>query len=376
MKNAPKKWRVNENIEVCAANIPVIPIRSRVRGTVGLNVYWGLGVILKVVGISFKSIFKQSERYDIIHSHCSGVAAPLVVGLISKWILRKPLVYTVHCCRIGTYEPMNRLDKLINKYIIKIEEICLTQADSIVVLTERTKNLIANEYPSVKKGRIYVIPDMISVESYRKSVTSEKIEDFYNTFNIPKDKKIVTYAGRIAHEKGWSYLVEAISLLNREDIYFIFCGDGNERRELDKLIENKGLKDRVIVTGFISNETVAVGLHISDAIVIPSVHEELGSVFLEAASMKKPVIASAVGGLTENIKDGISGILVPAKSPEKIAEKIKYLLDNKEIGEMLGIELYKSVVDKFDVTGVCGEMNDCYKDTMKSFLGSEENVSY
>ncbi|MCX7747697.1 MAG: glycosyltransferase family 4 protein [Clostridia bacterium] len=361
MKGAPKSWNLNERVEIQAANIPMIPVRSKVRGTVGLNFYWGVGVIGRLAGSALKSLFSKKTRFDIIHSHCSGVAAPLIVGLFSKWIMRKPLVYTVHCCRMGTYEPMNKLDKLINRYIIKIEGICLSSADAVIVLTDRTKRLLINEYKKLSSKPIFVVPDMIAMDDFPGNVTEEKVQGFYKRFKIPEGKRVVGFAGRIAHEKGWNYLVEAIKLINTPNVHFLFCGDGNEREQLDEMIESLGLRDRVTVTGFISNDMVAVGISISDVMVIPSVHEELGSVLLEVASLKKPVIAAAVGGLTENIKDGYSGILVPSKSPAAIAEKLDCLLKDKETGKALGVNLYSEIKERFDQSKVMEKVFSCYE---------------
>src|SRR5699024_7202243 len=96
----------------------MIPIKSIIRGTVGLNFYWGIGVCLHL--LKYRKL-----KFDIIHAHCSGVAAPLIVGYIAKVLLKKPLIYTVHCCRISTYHPMSRFDEIINKWIVLIEKFCL-----------------------------------------------------------------------------------------------------------------------------------------------------------------------------------------------------------------------------------------------------------
>lgn len=79
MPNAPKKWKLNPYLTIQKGNIPMLPIKSSIRGTFGLNFYWGVGVILKLIRKKFKK-----ENYNIIHTHCSGVAAPLIVGYIAK----------------------------------------------------------------------------------------------------------------------------------------------------------------------------------------------------------------------------------------------------------------------------------------------------
>lgn len=70
-------------------NIPMLPIKSSIRGTFGLNFYWGVGVILKLIRKKFKK-----ENYNIIHTHCSGVAAPLIVGYIAKNLQETSRIYS------------------------------------------------------------------------------------------------------------------------------------------------------------------------------------------------------------------------------------------------------------------------------------------
>lgn len=361
MKGAEKKVKLKKNIELCSSNIPIIPIKSKVRGTMGLNFYWGLGVILMDLKILLQSAILKKEKWDIIHSHCSGVAAPLLVGIISKWLLKKPLVYTVHCCRLCTYEPMNQLDQLINKSIIKLEAYCLKKSDHILVLTQKTKDLLLNNYKYLNDEKISVIPDIISFSSFCINANEKNKAFLYEKYKIPKEKKIISFVGRVAHEKGWKYFVQSLKLTKHQDYHVIFAGDGNEREELETMLQELDIKSKVTVTGFIPNELVASVIDISEFLVIPSVHEELGSVLLEAASLKTTVIASAVGGIPQNIKDGFNGLLVPSKSPTAIAEKIDYLFDNKEKLNEMGNNLYDSLKNQYDSASVINKLFEQYK---------------
>lgn len=140
MPSAPKEWKPHKGIRVIKGNIPMLPIKSKVRGTVGLNVYWGIGVLKHII------LRKKYYRgFNVIHAHCSGVASPLIVGLLAKRLLKRPLIYTVHCCRISTYHPMSKLDSLINNSVIRIEKKCLSEADEVIVLTNRTKEVIKKQ---------------------------------------------------------------------------------------------------------------------------------------------------------------------------------------------------------------------------------------
>lgn len=90
---------------------------------------------------SYYSVFVNVDLNKAIHTHCSGVAAPLIVGYIAKKIFKKPLVYTVHCCRVSTYHPMSKFDSLINTAIM-LHTSGTTSNPKRVMLTH--KNLICN----------------------------------------------------------------------------------------------------------------------------------------------------------------------------------------------------------------------------------------
>src|SRR3989339_760303 len=77
---SPRRWSAAENAEVVATTLPVVPIRSHVRGTVGLNVYWGVGTALWLAAGHLRGLLHRAEsQFDLIHCHCSGVPTPLIV---------------------------------------------------------------------------------------------------------------------------------------------------------------------------------------------------------------------------------------------------------------------------------------------------------
>ena len=93
-------------------------------------------------------------------------------------------------------------------------------------------------------------------------------------------------------------------------MHYLICGDGPEANEMRKLIKKYKIDDKVTITGFVSNELIATGISLSDIVVMPSLHEEFGSLILELACYKKPIIATNVGGIPENIINMNTGILV------------------------------------------------------------------
>jgi len=356
VKKGLKKWVLNKNINVVKSNTIMLPIKSRVRGTVGLNIYWGIGTVMKIIWYKFLGYNSKHNVFDIIHSHCSGVAAPIIVGYMAKLLLGKPLIYTVHCSRVSTYEPMNRLDRIINKYIIKIEEFCIKKCDGCILLTEKTKSAMLRHYLGIDTNKLNIIPDMISFKDFSACASSDDVKHIYEKYQLQDKKNIISFVGRIAHEKGWKYLVEAIDMFKQNtanDVHFIFCGDGNERYELQEMVDNFGLKQYVTITGFVATKDVAAVLKISQIIVVPSLHEELGSVILEAACMKKALIITSACGLKDLLIYNDAALIIPPKSPCDIYNKIIYLINNKEIRISLGKKLHQALAIGFDKEMIC-----------------------
>jgi glycosyltransferase involved in cell wall biosynthesis len=118
--------------------------------------------------------------------------------------------------------------------------------------------------------------------------------------------------GRMAEEKGFDVLVEAIDGLDADlDVF----GVGTEVLTSER-VRGHGAKPR---------EEIAVALAHAHALVVPSRREGLGIVALEAMAVGRPVIASGVGGLVETVADGVDGILVPADDPAALAAAIRRL---------------------------------------------------
>ena len=352
MSKAPKIWKLNSNLIIKKGNIPMIPIKSIIRGTVGLNFYWGIGVCLHL--LKYRKL-----KFDIIHAHCSGVAAPLIVGYIAKVLLKKPLIYTVHCCRISTYHPMSRFDEIINKWIVLIEKFCLEHADYTITLTERTKDIIQSNY-NIQYDRIIVIPDVIEPEAFIANLTEDNIKEFRKKYKLNNGKKNIVVVGRIAYEKGCNGLLEAFHKLNRDDCKLIFYGDGNEREKLESEIKSLRLQDRCRVTGYLPNSEICLAIETADLIVMPSLHEEFGGLILEIASVGKAVIASNVGGIPTLIENGKTGLLFECGNTDELCERINDIIDKNDILQAYGKALNDNLIKTYSFSDNIDKIIDLY----------------
>jgi glycosyltransferase involved in cell wall biosynthesis len=148
-----------------------------------------------------------------------------------------------------------------------------------------------------------------------------------------------TLVGNVAHladHKGQRYLVEAIpSVLSvHPQARFVIVGEGELEHDLKTRAASLSLGDRLVFAGFRAD--VAAVIDALDVFVMPSHLEGLGTVVLDALAARKPVVATAAGGIPEVIRDGHHGLLVPPKDPQALARGIVRLLDDPDLSQRLG----------------------------------------
>jgi len=133
---------------------------------------------------------------------------------------------------------------------------------------------------------------------------------------------------RLSGQKGLPLLIEAAARLKARAIDFrlTLVGDGEMRADIERMIEERGLADRVIITGYLSAEGVREIVAASRAMVLPSFAEGLPVVIMEALALRTPVVASAIAG-TPELVDGTCGWLVPAGAIESLVEAMAAVLD-------------------------------------------------
>ena len=160
--------------------------------------------------------------------------------------------------------------------------------------------------------------------------------------------RVLLFAGRLEPLKGAETLLGAVAQLCEEerfdDVITLVIGEdsgdgsaaGGERRRLEAVAGGHGLQARVRFLGAIEHEDLADYYALADICVVPSRTETFGLVALEAQALGTPVVASAVGGLTEIIADGETGILVADRRPQAFAEAIASLLDDAVLRERMG----------------------------------------
>lgn len=143
----------------------------------------------------------------------------------------------------------------------------------------------------------------------------------------PRRRRLVC-VGRLCEQKGQLLLLEMLSILRKRgtDVELVLAGEGEMRLEIEQMISERRLGDRVTITGVLDAEQVRSAINASDALVLASFAEGLPVVIMEAMALGRPIISTLIAGIPELVRDGEEGFLVPAGDREALADAVARLL--------------------------------------------------
>lgn len=219
--------------------------------------------------------------FDVIHAH-DWMTFPAGVAL--SRLSGKPLVVHVHSLEF------DRSGGGMNPRIAEIERFGLEQAARVVAVSYYTKSIITQQQ-KIDEGKITVVHNGV----YPKHVVQNYRSD------QRKHQKIVLFLGRVTFQKGPDYFVEAAAKVipTVPDAVFVMAGAGDMLPRMKRRVEELGIADHFLFTGFLKGEEVEEVFSTADLYVMPSVSEPFGISALEAISFETPVLISRQSGVAE-----------------------------------------------------------------------------
>ncbi len=196
-----------------------------------------------------------------------------------------------------------------------------------IVLSEYLKTVVLRQAP---RGEVHVIP-VYGVDPKVFSVAEGDRAALRHARGLPARGAIIFNSSRVAPEKDTRTLIDGFRVLVLEgrDVYLLHRSGGY--REFRRLAEAAGVGARVIAADAVDPRTeLPLDYRASDVCVQASREEGLGFSILEALACGTPVVASAVGGLKEVLKDGLTGWSAPPGDPAALADALREALDNPE----------------------------------------------
>ena len=294
---------------------------------------------------------------SIVHARSR---APAWSCYLATKITRRKFVTTFH----GTYNFKNSLKKFYNSIMVKSDVLI---AGSNFIFSHISENY--QKFLNSKK-KFLVIFRGINTEYFDSDIIKKKdIDKLKATWKIEDNKKVILLPGRLTAWKGQEMFIEAINLFKQSnpelDFVAVILGDDQGRtvfrKKLERLVEQFNLTQNI---KFVDNcNVMPVAYYISDVIVSSSIEPEaFGRVSVEAQAMKKPIIASNIGGSKETVIDNKTGLLFESGNPKSLCDKLNEIikLDTLTL-DLMGREGRKNVINRFNIEKMCLNTYSEYK---------------
>ena len=235
-------------------------------------------------------------------------------------------------------------------------------ADAIITTGQATKDLLLKGL-GVPETRIFSIPTGVSLTEFAPRAAEA---DLRARLKIPPEAYIFGTVAVLRSWKGHLYLLEALKELleHGASAFLVVVGEGAYRVVIKEKLTALNLEKWVRLVGY--QENVVPWLALMDAVVLASyAHEGVPQALLQAIAMAKPVLGTTVGGLPEVVIPQETGLLVPPKDSQALAQAMGHLMTHPELGRALGRRGRQLVLQKFSLEQMATAVEAVYATVWK-----------
>jgi len=287
----------------------------------------------------------REYKIDIIHAH---LQKSIISSLLASFFCNSKVVIHEHgpIFRRGT--------GFIYRSLLK----ALGSRAAVAIANSQATKAALNRITGMAEESIPVVSNFVDFARFDHTLYDrDKARD---TLGITGDRIVVGFVGRLDRCKGADLLASAAAILCKKDerYHFVIVGDGPERKQLEGLALQLGLKEKIVFTGL--RENPAEVIRAFDIAVIPSRREGFGIAAIEFMRMRIPVVASAVGGLVELVRHEQTGILLDELNAENVAEAVDWLVRESSLRESV-IKAADVFSRKFDGQEQLKQIADIYE---------------
>jgi glycosyltransferase involved in cell wall biosynthesis len=285
--------------------------------------------LLIKAGISLYKLIKK-EKIDIVHCHWAIPQGTIAVLLKKLFGLNFRIIITAHGSDIENKK---------RSFLAPIIKHTLRSCDVINTVSTH----LANEIHMLDPGlnNINLIP---------MGTNKELFENTYSiNTEIGKPNTYIFFAGRLSEDKAIDYLIKSFFEVQKDhsNLELWIAGKGNQEEKLKSLTINLGIKNKVRFLGNIEHNLLPSLYKNAEMFVSTSRKEGFGLVLVEALMSKCPVIALDVGGVSDIIINGKTGILIPQYEMKKLIKAINTILSDKELKSKLIMNGFNYVLENF-----------------------------
>ncbi|MGN7385522.1 glycosyltransferase family 4 protein [Sporosarcina sp. SAFN-015] len=296
----------------------------------------------------------EDNCYSIIHCHTP------VGGALARLAARKSrrketkVVYTAHGFHFYKGAPIKHW---ILFYPV---ELFLSKFTDIIITINNEDYLIADKFK--KNTRVEYIPGVgINTKKFRPDLKDRK--DLVEDLNIPVGSVVILSVGELNRNKNHQVMIRALKSINKENVYYLISGVGEELENLRSLAIKLGVHNRVKFLGY--RHDLADIYSQVDIFVFPSYREGLSLSLMEAMSSGLPIICSNIRGNNELIIDGIGGYLLNPNDVNGFKSKLIKLVDDSTLRKKMG-QYNINKIKEYDINNVRGQLINLYQSLITS----------
>lgn len=309
---------------------------------------------IKHMGQNMKALWQvealmKQNTYEFCHCH-----SPIggVVARIAGHRTRTKVIYTAHGFHFYQGAPvMNWL------VYYPVEKMLSRWTDVLITINHEDYKLAKKKF---KMKKLTYVPG-IGIDTQRECLPQKEKKEKRKELGIPQDAFLITNAAEFTPNKNQKTVIEAIEQLHNPNIYFVMCGIGEKKAELEQYVKEHGLEEHIRFVGF-RNDLHEI-LQTSDCFVLSSFREGLSVALMEAMAEGLPVVCGRIRGNVDLIKDGKGGILVSPENKEdyEAAFRKLYEMKHKELTDFQKMgQINAENVKSFGRSAVEGLMENIY----------------
>ncbi|MEZ4617230.1 MAG: glycosyltransferase [Caldilineaceae bacterium] len=299
--------------------------------------------------------------FDVVHAHWPFPAG--LLGAVVSIVRRKPLVVTSHGAMIDDFE---QRPWLIQRLVLAV----LNHATAVIAVGKQHHNKV-RQVTQLPADRCFTIPMGV----WHSGTLLDRASARHH-LSLPAAERIVIFVGNLEPVKGADILLEAIYNIpaDRRNFQLYIGGQGLQRSALEQWAATHGLADSIHFLGAIPSQEVSTWLAAADLCVVPSRSEAYGLVALEAMANQTAVLASAVGGLQENIEHGRTGLLFPCQDVGQLANDIEQMLNDAALRQRL-VQSALHTVQQHEMQAQAARVFNLYTLLLQSSMKVQVNLS-
>lgn len=293
--------------------------------------------------------FIKEKQIDIVHAH-DNIASLSAYLTKKRYGLKVKIVSHIHNCY--PWLEGNGVHKRIDRFI-------RPKYDFNIACGQIVYDYYEQHAPYFNPKKTCILSNAIDT-SHLGATPQHQIDEIRKAFNIPTDQMIIGYIGRLSEQKGMIPFIQVLKNYKNQfkNCKFLIVGSGEQEDEIKKLINEVGLGDLFIFTGFQAN--VYPFYQLIDIFFLPSLYEGLPMVLLEAIGSGVPTISMNVGSISEVIIDNKTGVLIEPGEYERFLAELINLCNNFSIQKRYKQSGKLIIKEKFNITQYLEKLFDIY----------------